>query len=161
MSKIKILLIIIQVCTSSISLFAQIKYLSLQNYVIDGVSLVGFSTYSVKAHLRIQNDTSALAISNVSMEVFRKGALFATGHINDIFLERDSNCIYIKGVFTTVSNVSMLTVFGLFAYKDFSKFFIDANMKITFSSGDVKHVYKRSVSVAELLKQCLSAGFFY
>lgn len=139
------------------SLIAQMKYLSLQDYTIDDISLIGFSTYSVKTHLRIQNDTSAFAISNVSLEIFRCGELFATGHINDVYLESNGNCVYMKGEFTTVSSMAILTIFRLLARHDFSKFFIDADMKITFASGAIKHICKRGVSVGELLRKYLSA----
>ncbi len=132
------------------------KYLSLQNYTIDNISFIGFSTYSVKAHLLIQNDTSAFAISNVLLEIFKNGELFATGTINDIYLESNDNHIYMRGVITTVSSMAILTIFRLFARHDFSRFFIDANMKITFPSGNIKYVCKRGVSVGELLRKLSS-----
>lgn len=152
-SKIKTALwVLIIILTGHLSLSAQARYLSLQDYTVDDVSIVGFSRYSIKAHLQIQNDTSAFAISNILLEIFKEENLFATGQVNDVFLENNSNCIYIKGVFTIIGSVPILNILGIITHKEsLSKLFVEANMKITFPSGDIKQVCKRRIDVGPLL----------
>lgn len=151
-NKRKIILLIMQLCVAHFSLPAQMKYLSLQEYKVDNVSLVSFSTYSVKVHLRLYNDTSAFAISNISLEIFKGEKLFATGSINDIYIEHNRNSVYVRGLFNTVSNMPILTIIGIVAHPDFSKFFVDASMRVTFPSGDIKHIQRRKVPVGKLLR---------
>lgn len=147
----KILLFIILTSFSQQQLTAQAKYLSLLNYKIDNIYPINFKEYSISAHLQIQNDTAAFAMSNISGKIYKKDKYIASGVISDIYLENGKNNIYVKGIVTIRPNI-VLYIITKISHRDLSKLYADASMRVIFTSGYKKHIHKQKVALEEILR---------
>jgi hypothetical protein len=131
-------------------LSAQMKHLSLRRYKIDNVSLVNLSTYSVAAHLQVRNDTTAFSLSNISGQIYRKGKPFASWSTGDICLNSGINDVYIKGICTIRSGVSIFTLIRTILHLEPSLFSLDVELFIYFPSGDKKYLSRQRVQLSKL-----------
>lgn len=147
--RIIISIILISIC--QLQLFAQIKHISILGYTIDNISPINFKEYSISAHLQIQNDTIAFAMSNISGKIYKKEKYIASGAISDIYLDNGKNNIYVKGIVTIRPNIALYIITKI-SQKDLSKLYAEASMRVIFTSGHKKQIHKQKVALAEFLK---------
>ena len=125
------------------------QHISIQGYRIDYITPISFSTYSIAAHFQISNDTTSFAMSNISGRIYRQGRFFADGTVSDIYLESGNNSIYLKGLCSISPGVSLFSLLKTISRPDFTLFSIDAELVVTFPSGDIKAVSKQRVQLSD------------
>ena len=90
--------------------------------------------------------------STISMEtLYKKDKYIASGIISDIYLKNGKNNIYVNGIVTLSPNIALYIITRI-THKDLSKLYADANMRVIFTSGYIKHIHKQKVAIAEFLK---------
>ena len=124
-------------------------HISIQSYRIDDITPVSFSTYFISAHVKIRNDTTSFAMSNISGRIYRQGRSFADVTISDIYLENGDNSIYLKGLYSISPGVSLFSLLKTISHQDFTLFSVDAELVVTFPSGDIKAVSKQIVQLSD------------
>lgn len=128
------------------------SYLSLKHYTIDKITLTSFSGYRIYAHLQIQNDTIALVVKDISGRIYKNDRLIAQGNISDMDLVNGQNTIYMQADFTASSLMAFFALFNVMIKPDFSLYTVDTDMKIIFSSGEIKSLQKRKVPIYGIMK---------
>lgn len=133
---------------SNAQVFSKLK---IRNFQIESIWPTSFSSVSGSVSAEVDNAGSGFSVSDIKGTIYKDGAPFVYGNINDVYIVKGHGKYKLSGNATLCSGVSLFSLLKLLSF-DPKSYSVDASVKVKFENGKTETLSVTRLPVSEFLK---------